>query len=319
MNEPLVSILIPCYNAAPWLAETLESALGQTWRQKEIIVVNDGSKDDSLALARSFESRGVIVIDQPNRGQSAAANAAIAAAKGRFYEFLDADDLLAPDKLEHQVRRLAQLPPGWLATGAWSRFNRDPAEAVFAPGPVARDLGPIDWLIELWNSDSMMHGAAWLVPAELVASAGGWNERLSLINDFEFFSRLVLAGAGVAYCPDARTYYRSGLTTSLSGRRSAAAWQSAFDSVRQGTERLLSRENSPRTRSACANVWRNMAFDSHVDMPEMSRLAEQRVAELGGKLGRPAGGPWFTLLSRLVGWRMARRLQDRRKRLRRSA
>src|SRR5262245_39149392 len=103
---PLVSILIPCYNAAPWLAAALESVLAQTWRPIETIVVNDGSKDDSLRIAKSFESRGVRVIDTPNRGQSAAFNAALALATGDFYMFFDADDELAAEKVERQMRRL---------------------------------------------------------------------------------------------------------------------------------------------------------------------------------------------------------------------
>ena len=74
MSSPLVSVIIPCHNAARWLGATLDSALAQTWPHREIIVVNDGSRDESLAVAESFTNRGVTVIDQPNRGASAARN-----------------------------------------------------------------------------------------------------------------------------------------------------------------------------------------------------------------------------------------------------
>ena len=73
--SPLVSILIPCYNAAPWLAATLDSALAQTHPRTEIIVVDDGSSDHSLAIARTFEPHGVRVVTQPNAGASAARRA----------------------------------------------------------------------------------------------------------------------------------------------------------------------------------------------------------------------------------------------------
>jgi glycosyltransferase involved in cell wall biosynthesis len=69
---PLVSIIVPCHNAAPWLAETLESVLDQTWTEKEIVLVDDGSTDDSLTIARSFAPRGVCVLVQSNRGAAAA-------------------------------------------------------------------------------------------------------------------------------------------------------------------------------------------------------------------------------------------------------
>ncbi|HET7537953.1 MAG TPA: glycosyltransferase, partial [Candidatus Didemnitutus sp.] len=108
--SPLVSIIIPCYNAERWLAATLESALAQTWSAKEIIFVNDGSTDRSLALARSFESRSVRVIDQPNRGASAARNAGLRAAQGELFQFLDADDLLSRGKVAAQVALLAARP-----------------------------------------------------------------------------------------------------------------------------------------------------------------------------------------------------------------
>jgi glycosyltransferase involved in cell wall biosynthesis len=312
---PLVSILIPCHNAEPWLAATLESALAQTWENKEILLVNDGSTDGSLALAQSFRSRGVTVIDQPNAGQSAAFNTGIRAARGSFLEFLDADDLLAPEKIARQMARLQQLPPDWLATGCWGRFVRNPGEAIFEHGPVSRDLDPVQWILSLWSVHSMMHGAAWLVPAGLVARAGGWNEQLSLINDFEFFSRLVLASPGVAYCPEARSYYRSGLEGSLSGSRSPKAWKSAFESTRIGTERLLARVDDARAREVCGIVWRQLYWDSYPDAPaDLRRMASRRAREFGLRLGRPPGGPWFTLASRILGWKLARRLQVARKR-----
>lgn len=312
MSTPLVSILIPCYNAGPWLRQTLESALAQTWRAKEIIVVDDGSTDDSPHLALEYADRGVRLISQKNAGQSAAFNRAVAEARGDYLEFLDADDLLAPTKLEEQLARLRTLPSGWVATCGWARFHQSTEEAVPDPGPVTGDLDPVDWLVKVWSAETMMHGAAWLVPADLVRRAGGWDERLSLINDFEFFSRLLLEAAGVAHCPATLTYYRSGLPGSLSAQKSDRAWASAFLSTRLGTERLLARENSPRTRAAAAACLRNLYFAAYPDVPDLRADALLRLHGLGEALGTPPGGRKFRLLSRLLGWRAARRLQRRR-------
>lgn len=309
MAEPLVSILIPCHNAGHWLAETLESALAQTWPHREIIVVSDGSTDDSAKIARAFAPR-VTVIEQPQAGQSAAFNTAIRSARGSYYEFLDADDLLAADKIEQQILRLKNLPANWVATCPWIRFHETPVLGPAPqPGPLAEDLAPVDWLIRLWSSDWMMHGAAWLVPAEIIRRTGGWNEQLSLINDFDFFARVVLASAGVAYCANTHTLYRSGLLGSLSNQRSAAAWQSAFLSVELGTQHLLSREDSPRSREACIRAWRNLAFDSFVDAGEISLQSEKKIEALGGTLGHPPGTSWFTFASHLLGWKNALRLR----------
>src|SRR5690349_12910162 len=101
----LVSILIPAFNAERWLGETIESALNQTWPSKEIIIVDDGSADDTLRVARSFASSTVKVISQENSGACAARNRALAEAQGDFVQWLDADDLLAPDKIARQLER----------------------------------------------------------------------------------------------------------------------------------------------------------------------------------------------------------------------
>ena len=87
---PLVSVLIPCYNAGRWVAQALDSVLAQTWPALEIIVVNDGSTDNSREVLRAYEPRNVKVIDQDNRGQTAALNRALAAASGAFVQYLDA-------------------------------------------------------------------------------------------------------------------------------------------------------------------------------------------------------------------------------------
>jgi glycosyltransferase involved in cell wall biosynthesis len=96
---PLVSIIIPAYNSEEFLGDTVRSALAQKWPNKEIIIVDDGSSDGTLELAKKFESRDVKVLTQKNRGAACARNAGLALAQGDFIQWLDADDLLAPDKI----------------------------------------------------------------------------------------------------------------------------------------------------------------------------------------------------------------------------
>ena len=101
--KPLVSILIPAFNAEPWIAETIQSALGQTWQQKEIVVVDDGSTDQTLAIARKFASEKLTITTQPNQGAAATRNKAFSLSQGDYVQWLDADDLLAPDKVAMQM------------------------------------------------------------------------------------------------------------------------------------------------------------------------------------------------------------------------
>lgn len=100
---PLVSILIPAYNAEEWIADTIRSAVAQTWPRKEIIVVDDGSTDQTAAIARQFEPHGVRVVSKKNQGAAAARNTAYSLSKGDYIQWLDADDLLAQDKIALQM------------------------------------------------------------------------------------------------------------------------------------------------------------------------------------------------------------------------
>jgi glycosyltransferase involved in cell wall biosynthesis len=309
--KPLVSILIPCYNVEQWLPDTIESALAQTWKNIEIILVDDGSKDNTLAVAKSFASSKVKVISQENAGQSAAENRAFQEAQGDFIEYLDADDLLAPDKIERQIQLLGDSNSEFVASGEWARFYKSPEEALFVPQPLWTDMSPVDWLICAWEGHYMMHGAAWLVPRKVAEKAGPWNEKLSLINDFDYFSRILLASQGVKFCQGAKTYYRSGNASSLSASKSRKAWESAFLSLELGTNNLLLKENSQRTRHACATVFQRFIYEVYPDVPELRRKAETQVRQLGGSDLPPLGGKSFQQLSRLIGWKLAKRMQTK--------
>lgn len=307
--KPLVSILIPAYNAEKWIAKTLESTLAQTWLYKEIIVVDDGSTDNSLVIAKKFEPRGVKVINQQNRGASAARNRALQEAQGDFIQYLDADDLLAPDKIERQVQLLQNGNSNYVAAGEWARFHKTPSEAMFVPQPLWTDMSPVDWLVCAWEGHWMMHPAAWLVPRQIAQKAGAWNETLSLNDDGEYFCRVILASLGVKFCWGARTYYRSGISSSLSGSKSHAAWNSAFRSLELGTTDLLAREDSPRTRRVCATVFQRFIHEVYLDAPALVQKAEAKVQEYGGSSLKPSGGAAFQLLSSTLGWQRAKQLQ----------
>ena len=106
---PTVSVIIPVYNAAPWLAETIESVLGQTSPPQQVIVVDDGSTDQSAAVARRY-ARYIQLAQQPNAGCAHARNRGVALAQGALLAFLDADDGWLPEKLALQRAALAEAP-----------------------------------------------------------------------------------------------------------------------------------------------------------------------------------------------------------------
>lgn len=310
MDSPLVSVLIPAWNAGATLAKTLESALAQTWPALEVIVVDDGSTDDTLEVARRFESDRVTIHTQKNAGAAAARNHAMRVAKGELYQFLDADDLLDPEKIFLQM---AALRGRWdrIASGAWARFRGDPAEARFRPQDSWRSFErPSDLLRILYRHNLMMHPACWLVPRGIAEAAGPWNEDLSLDDDGEFFCRAVLASKGIVFTESARSYYRSGVPGSLSGVRSRAAWQSQFRSTKLCCDALLAVDDTREAREAVSARYTRLAFEAHPGEPDIATECEERARALGVGLIRPEiGGPAANALARLIGWKRAKRLR----------
>lgn len=309
--QSLVSILIPCYNAAPFLAETLDSALAQTWPRIEIIVVDDGSTDDSLTVARRFASHKVQVFYGPNRGAPAARNEALRHAQGDFFQFLDADDLLATDKIARQMATLQAAPKGCVASGAWARFYQQPVEAQFRPEALWADLDPVDWLVLHLGQRLMMHSAAWLVPRDKAERAGTWDEAIwpNPNDDGEYFFRVVLASCGVRFCPEARSFYRSGIDSSLSRVRTEAAWRGLLRTLEVQDQALLAREDSPRIRAALATAFQSFVYEIYPRCPNLAKVALERTRLLGGSDIAPEGGYFFHWLRPRVGWKAARRLQ----------
>jgi glycosyltransferase involved in cell wall biosynthesis len=304
---PLVSILVPCRNARPWVAACLESALAQTWEQIEVIVVENGSTDGTREVLTPFSVRGVRIVEHSVPGAAAARNRAIAEASGGLLQFLDADDLLAPDKIERQIGKLRAAPPGAVATGEWARFYDDPSEARFVPEPTWEDFSPVDFLRLLYAENRMMHPAAWLVPRDIAQRAGPWDESLSLDDDGEYFARVALAASRVVFTTGARSYYRSGQAQSLSQKVSAGAWESQFRAIELSSGALLARDDSPATRRACADRWQRFVFAAYPEVPHLRARALRAVADLGGSDVVPDAGPMLRPIQRLFGWRVAAR------------
>ncbi len=197
MNEPQASVIIPCYNYARFLPDAVASVLAQSCTAWELIIVDDGSTDDTLAVAQHLQAVAPIrLLHQLNGGPSAARNTGARRARAPLLLFLDADDMLAPDALRLMVAALRDAPDAAFVSGAFQVFGTDD---VRWPGL------PVDCAALMLDNT--------VLPAALVRRAsweavGGFDTAMQLYEDWDFWLRIVANGGRGVVLHEILLYYR---------------------------------------------------------------------------------------------------------------
>jgi glycosyltransferase involved in cell wall biosynthesis len=308
--KPLVSILIPAYNASEWIGETLGSAIAQTWDRKEIIVVDDGSRDATYEIAKRFASHNVLVVRQDNQGAAAARNKALELSQGSYIQWLDADDLLSANKIANQMEQGQRASIRTLLSSAWGWFMYRPNRAQFVPTALWCDLPPNEWLIRKMANNLHMQTATWLVSRELTVLAGAWDTTLSVDDDGEYFCRILLQSDGVKFIREASVLYRlsGGNSVSYIGL-SKKKIEDQFRSMKLHIRYLRSLEDGERVHDACVKylqTWHGYFYPERMDIV---KEAEQIAAALGGRLRTPHLSWKYTWIRTLFGWSFAKQAQ----------
>lgn len=305
---PDVSVIIPVFNAARFVSDAIDSALVQQEVTIEVIVINDGSTDDTASvLSKYLKEKRVILLTQNNQGASSARNKGFAIAKGKYIQFLDADDLLAPSKIVSQLSVLSKYP-GTIACGQWAHFSHKSADAIFRKQNVWANLDPLQWVTCSLKGGGMMIPAAWLAERTLYEKAGPWVEELSLHDDGEYFCRAVLQSNGVKFVESAKTYYRQ-VENSLSRRRGKKAAISALNVCIAREHEITKIDNSSKTKQAIATSYAQVAYEFYSDYPDISRQAQDAVARLGGHINPTIGGSIFRKLSKTIGFNLTMKVR----------
>jgi GT2 family glycosyltransferase len=197
---PRISVVVPCYNGAEYLHQALDSVLRQSLAPHEIIVVDDGSTDNSAEVAASYEPR-VVVIRQQNRGEGGARNTGAAAASGTHLLFLDADDLIAPHVVE-QLSAAARTDPEAMILMRSVTFRDDPGHPLAEPSSLPATFFPA--LIH--TCVGVPH--AWLTPRSVFARTAGFGSTQKYFVDWEFWCRAALLGPPLVTIPFVGALYR---------------------------------------------------------------------------------------------------------------
>jgi glycosyltransferase involved in cell wall biosynthesis len=207
----VISILIPCHNARQWIGAAIESALGQTHPHCEVMVADDGSTDGSLDVIRSYGER-IEVLALPHSGATAARNALLSRARGEWVQYLDADDLLEPEKIARQVAALPKHPDADVLYGPVTMLYCD------GSGETGREVVPIPEPHDPW-----ILLARWYLPQtgaplwrrQALVDVGGWTVDQPCCQEHELYLRLLIAGKRFVYAPAGGAVYRQWSETTL--------------------------------------------------------------------------------------------------------
>lgn len=312
MVNDLVSILIPCYNAATWIRETIDSCLAQLYQPIEIIAVDDGSTDESLSILKSYDSL-IRMATGPNYGGNHARNWAFSMAQGTFIQFLDADDCLLPEKIERQVAFLEETGAD-VVYGDWRHQHHRANGTSF--------LGPVETPGAQNNILASLLAGWWVAPAALlfrrqaVISSGGWDEALQAGQDRDFFTAVAIAGADIRYQPGCYSIYRRyGPVTVSTGNQQR--WLENHTRIVEKAETKLADAGRLclKYREALAKSYFFLARNYYdIDRAQYSRLLQKALSLDPGFA--PGQSPLYDFLARTCGFRVAETLASAKRRAR---
>jgi GT2 family glycosyltransferase len=292
--QPLVSILIPCFNAAPWVAQCIRSALDQTYPNKEIIVLDDGSTDASLEVIRTFGDR-VRFETGPNRGGNAARNRLMALSSGTWLEFLDADDFLLPDKIARQMEVVGRQPEADVVYSPVRDFYADTGVEVIDP-VIDEDVFANYFRWTYFSTTALL----WRRDA--VAAVGGWKEDQPVCQEHELVLRLLAAGKRFALLPEALGVNRHQNVQSVSKRSPLRTLTARVDLMTRCEHFLRGRNELTEVRRlALAGALYQMARSAYREDRSVARQLAARAASLAPIGSCPHLGRLYRLAFRVFG------------------
>jgi glycosyltransferase involved in cell wall biosynthesis len=302
----LVSVVMPVYNAAPYLQESIQSLFDQTYSNWELIAVDDGSTDESWEILSSYSDPRIKIFQRQNGGQCAATNTGLDHINGDYVQFFDADDLMDKNKIAVQVEALQKAGDDNIAICKWAFFTHTIRDAKFKDEPIYFSGKQIDWLYNLWSYETMMPNHGYLIPRKIIEKAGKYyDDKLHLNIDFEYFTRMVIHAENVIYCPDSICYYRKGVVSAKTYKPQLNKRLSALESRCKAIGYMLEKDRSERSRYACKMALTILTYS----YPEILPYSQKALRDYQlGSFGK-FGGSKFKTLSGLFGYANAVRIK----------
>ena len=300
---PKVSILIPCYNAEGWVAQAIQSAIDQTYGNKEVIVVDDGSSDRSLEIIKSFGDR-IRWETQPNQGGNITRNRLLEISTGEWLQYLDADDYLQPDKVGKQVEFLTQHPHVDIiySPNIYEYHDGNGSRQEILPIPEPHDPWILlaRWFLPQTNSP--------LWRKQAILDVGKWKVEQPCCQEHELYLRLLMANKQFEYYPEAGSVYRQWSEETLCKRNKPETQRQRLAIKDRLEEHLKATNKLTQERLNAIN-------QARFECARMIWLSDRQWArELIAKIGSteinfvPSGAAapkFYQLIYRLFGFAMA--------------
>lgn len=317
MSTNLVSTVIPVYNRGAMLRQAVASVLAQTWRPLEIIIVDDGSTDDTAQVASELRAQHpevTHVLRQSNAGPGPARQRGLEAASGEFIQFLDSDDLLLPHKFEVQVNGLTEDTEAGISYGkTYARVNgiRLPTPSQLS-GQRHRDIFPVLLTGRLWETSTPLYRR------DALTAIGPWSDRRQL-EDWEFDCRAGAAGIKLHYCDEYLAEY-----ISHDEARLCRLWMtdpaamrdriSAYVEVLRHAQHAGVRRQAPEMQQFARSLFWMARNAGSYGLPQEAK----QLFDLARRQAVRPGMDYrlFGLASQVLGWQRASRLAEALERLR---
>ena len=306
-----VSIIIPAYNASLYISETLDATLQQTYKNIEIIIVDDSSTDDTWSIISNYSIRFpnlIKVFKNKRKGACAARNYGFELSSGDYIQYLDADDILSENKLSTEVELLMSFKDSQsIALSRWYHFDNVIEDYKVNNQLVYRDYSPAyKILIDMWTEGEMIQTSCWLTPRTIIESIEGWNEdfKSNPTDDSEFFTRVVLKSSKIIFDNTGIVYYRRPKSENLSQTYNNDAIKSILNTY-ISYELILDLDNSERVKIALANNYLNFIYQFYARHLELLELAKEKFYHLCFKKMWPVGGHRFKKLAIVIGFKNA--------------
>lgn len=274
--------------------------------------MDDGSKDRTAEVARQFASKEVTVVSTENQGAAAARNHALKLSQGDYIQWLDHDDLLAPDKIERQMAKLLEFDNRRiLLSSPWAYFTYRVNRARFVPTPLWQNLSPLEWLLRKMGNNLHMQTGAWLTSRELAEAAGPWDTRLLTDDDGEYLCRVLLASEGAHFVPGTAAFWRvTGSHRASNIGNSDKKKDALLISMKLHVQYLRSLEESERVRKACLTYLQNWYHNFYPERPDLVADLQSLAGELQGHLEEPRLRWKYSWMKPLFGWKAAKWAQN---------